>query len=43
MTLELRIILVRSNYVQNVRYKMIIFQLRLFVTKKWRKKFVIIT
>ena len=43
MTLELRYILVRSNYVRKLRYKMAIFQLRLLVTKKWRKKYVIIT
>ena len=34
MRLELRYILVRSNYVRKLRYKMVIFQLRLFVTKK---------
>ena len=34
MTLELRYILVRSNYVLKLRYKMLIFKLRLFVTKK---------
>ena len=34
MTLELRYILVRSNYVGKLRYKMVIFQLRLLVTKK---------
>ena len=34
MTLELRNILVHSNYVRKLRYKMVIFQLRLLVTKK---------
>ena len=37
MTLELRYILVRSNYLLKLRYKMVIFQLRLFVSKKWWK------
>ena len=39
MTLELRYILVGSNYVWELRYK----TLRLFVTKKWREKYVIFT
>ena len=34
MTLELRYILVRLNYVVKLCYKMVIFYLRLFVTKK---------
>ena len=37
MTLELRYILVSSNYVQKLRYKMVIIQLCLFVTKKRQK------
>ena len=37
MTLELRYVLVRSNYILKLRYKMVIFELRLFVTKKWQK------
>ena len=32
--LELRYIVVRSNYVLKLRYKMVNFKLRLFVTKK---------
>ena len=37
MTLELRFISVCSNDVLNLRYKMVIFQLRLFVTKNDKK------
>ena len=43
MTLELRYTLVRSNYVRKLRCKMVIFKLRLFATKKCRKKYVVIT
>ena len=41
MTLELRCILVSSNYVRKLRYKIVIFKLRLFVTKD-DEKYVII-
>ena len=37
MTLESRFILVRSNYVRTLGDKMVIFQLHLFVIKKWQK------
>ena len=36
--LELRYIVVRSNYVLKLRYKMVNFKLRFFVTKNDKKK-----
>ena len=43
MTLELRYILVRSNYVRKLRYKMVIFSLRCLQPKNNAHNYVIIT